>query len=112
MQFSSKEFADETNCFWDHRIVGARQDLRRHWLATAHNVMRHFMSTPTRQIPPERQALYYGGMLLVGIGVLLILSTFIPGIANFGNFNDFAGRAQSEMARAIGGMILIIIGRI
>jgi hypothetical protein len=68
------------------------------------------MATPQRQIPPERKALYYGGMALAGIGLLLFLSTFVTFMLNFGNFNDFEGQARSEGLRAIGGMVLVVIG--
>jgi RNA polymerase subunit RPABC4/transcription elongation factor Spt4 len=68
------------------------------------------MDTPKKQIPPERKALYYGGMALIGIGLLLFLSTFFTFMANFGNFDNFEGRAQSEGARALGGMVLMVIG--
>lgn len=49
-----------------------------------------------REIPPERQALYYGGMVVTGIGVLLFLSNF---------FGDI------EQGRAIGGMVLAVAGQ-
>ena len=66
--------------------------------------------TPRKQIPPERKALYYGGMVLIGIGLLLFLSVFVTFMANFGNFDNFEGRARSEGFRAFGGMILMMIG--
>jgi hypothetical protein len=68
------------------------------------------MDTPNRQIPPERKAMYYGGFILVGVGVLLFLSTFVTSLSNFGNFDDFEGRTQSMGFRAIGGIFLIVIG--
>jgi hypothetical protein len=68
------------------------------------------MKTPQKQIPPERKALYYGGMALLVTGLLLFLSTFITGAANFGNFDNFEGRVQSEMFRAIGGLVLMMGG--
>ncbi len=68
------------------------------------------MSTPRRQIPPERQALYYSGRLLALVGIVLFVSTFVTGIANFGNFDNFEGRARSEGLRALSGMVLIVIG--
>ena len=70
------------------------------------------MNTPNKQIPPERKALYYGGMALSGIGALLFLSTFVTFMANFGNFDDFEGRARSGGFRALGGMVLIVVGGI
>jgi len=70
------------------------------------------MNTPNKQIPPERKALYYGGMALTGIGFLLFISVFFTGAANFGNFDNLEGRAQSEMFRAIIGMVLMMAGGI
>jgi hypothetical protein len=70
------------------------------------------MAEPQRQITPDRKALYYAGMALAVVGVLLFVSVFFTGIANFGNFDDFQGRARSEGFRAIGGMALIVIGGI
>lgn len=68
------------------------------------------MSDPKRQISPERKALYYGGMGLIGVGLLLFLSVFFTSAANFGNFDNFEGRVRSEMFRSIGGIILMAIG--
>jgi len=65
-----------------------------------------------RQISEERKASYYFGMVLMVIGGLLFLSVFITGAMNFGNFNNFHGQVQSEAFRAIGGMVLLIIGGI
>jgi RNA polymerase subunit RPABC4/transcription elongation factor Spt4 len=49
-------------------------------------------------------------MALGGIGLLLFLSTFVTFIANFGNFDDFDNQAKSDGFRAIGGMVLMMIG--
>src|SRR5262245_41680506 len=68
------------------------------------------MNTPRRAIPPERKALYYAGMALGSIGLLLFLSTFVTFIANFGNFDNFQGRVKAEGFRAFGGMFLIMAG--
>jgi hypothetical protein len=67
---------------------------------------------PQRQVSPQRKNLYYGGMVLIIIGFLLFFSTFVTGCANFGNFENFEGKARSEMARAFGGMALLIAGGI
>lgn len=66
---------------------------------------------PQYNISPERQGLYYFGMALAGIGVLLFLSTFVTFIYHFGDFSDFDGRARSEGIRAFGGIICIGIGQ-
>lgn len=68
------------------------------------------MKTPRKQIPPERQALYYGGMALMGLGLLLFLSTFVLFAANFGNFENFEGNARSQMCLSFGGMALMAGG--
>lgn len=65
---------------------------------------------PQREISPDRKLLYYGGMGCSIVGGLLFLSTFVTGCANFGNFDHFEERARGEMGRAIGGMVLLIIG--
>jgi hypothetical protein len=49
-------------------------------------------------------------MAVMAVGGLLFLSTFVTFAANFGNFEDFEGRAQSNMFRALGGMVLLIAG--
>lgn len=64
-----------------------------------------------RGISPERQVLYYFGMTVSGVGVLLFLSTFVTFIAHFGDFSDFEGRARSGEMRALGGMICMIAGQ-
>jgi RNA polymerase subunit RPABC4/transcription elongation factor Spt4 len=68
------------------------------------------MDAPEKQIPPERKAIYYGGVALTGIGILMFLSTFVTFIANFGNFDNFQGQAQSGFFRAFTGMALMVFG--
>ena len=65
---------------------------------------------PKRDIPPERQLLYYAGIGCTGLGMLLFLSVFVTGCVNFGNFENFDGQVRSSMARSIGGMALMIAG--
>ncbi|MGD9127426.1 MAG: SHOCT domain-containing protein [Planctomycetia bacterium] len=65
-----------------------------------------------RQISPERKALYYAGSILSVIGILLFLSVFVTGAMNIGNFDNFEGQMKSSAFRAIGGMVLIVIGAI
>jgi len=66
----------------------------------------------SNHISPERKTAYYAGMIISGVGLLLFISVFITGAMNFGNFDNFEGRARSSMFRAIGGMILIVIGQV
>jgi zinc-ribbon domain len=65
-----------------------------------------------REIPTERKALYYSGMIVTGIGALLFLSTFVSAILSFGNFDNFEENTRSMALRAFGGMGLILIGGI
>lgn len=64
------------------------------------------------KISTERKTLYYVGNAIAIFGVLLFFSVFITGAMNFGNFDNFQGQAQSEMFRAIGGMALMVIGKV
>ena len=66
---------------------------------------------PQHNISPERQGLYYFGIILTGVGLLLFLSTFVSFISHFGDFTDFEGRAKSGGMRAFGGMICMGIGQ-
>lgn len=68
------------------------------------------MDAPQRQIPAERQVVYYAGMALIAIGLLLFLSTFVTFLANFGNFDGHEARMQSGALRAFGGIVLTWIG--
>jgi hypothetical protein len=87
------------------------------------------MNAPRRQIPPERKAMYYGGMALIVVGILLFVSNFFMG-PDIGGRNDpqpgepkFWERAQERhqefgqgmkyvMVRAILGMGLMVVGGI
>ncbi len=66
----------------------------------------------TEKISPERQTAYYVGNAISVIGGLTFVSVFITSAMNFGNFNDFPGQVQSNMIRAILGMVLIVIGQV
>jgi hypothetical protein len=65
---------------------------------------------PIRQISPERKALYRAGQLIAVLGLLSFLSVFVTGALNFGDFTDFEGQVRSSALRAVGGMIMILIG--
>lgn len=62
------------------------------------------------QISPQRKGVYRAGQIIVVVGVLMFLSTFVSAIANFGNFDNFEGRAKSMGFRALGGMVMIMVG--
>src|SRR5262245_41972221 len=68
------------------------------------------MNPPQRQVSPERQALYYGGMVLTGLGLVLFFSVFVTGAMNFGNFENFEGQARPAIFRAGSGMVLAMAG--
>lgn len=63
-----------------------------------------------RQVSGGRKSAYYLGGALSIIGVLMFLSVFVTHAMNFGNFDNFQGQVQSAMFRAIGGMVLIVVG--
>ena len=65
-----------------------------------------------KQISEGRKAAYYLGALLMGIGALLFVSVFVTGALNFGNFSNFEENARSSGLRAIGGMVLVVLGAI
>ena len=65
-----------------------------------------------RQVSPERKTAYYIGTGMMVVGLLCFGSVFVTGALHFGDFDNFAGRARSGMARAIIGMGLMIAGTI
>jgi hypothetical protein len=87
------------------------------------------MNAPRKKITPERKAMYYGGMALIAIGILLFVSTFFTG-PDIGGRNDpqpgepnFWERAQERheefgrgmkttIIRALLGMGLMVVGSI
>lgn len=68
------------------------------------------MTSPNRNLSTERKAMYYVGMGLMVLGFLLFISTFISAALSFGDFNDFGTRTRSMMVRAVGGMVLLVVG--
>ena len=64
----------------------------------------------SKQISEGRKFAYYLGGGLMVLGGILFISVFITGAMNFGNFSNFHGQARSAAGRAIGGMILLIVG--
>jgi hypothetical protein len=69
---------------------------------------------PNQDIPQNRKNLYYGGMAVMGVGFALFLSNFciMPLSIRDGFPADPGGQMFGMAARAIGGMVLIIAGRI
>jgi len=63
-----------------------------------------------RQIPPERKAIFYVGLIVSVIGILSFLSTFLSFAAHFGDFTNFEQRGSSMMMRAVIGMVMMIAG--
>lgn len=68
------------------------------------------MNQPIRNISPDRKAMYYCGIGLSIAGLLLFLSTFASFFWNFGNFDNFESGARSSGLRAVGGIVLLIVG--
>ena len=68
------------------------------------------MTIPKRQVSSDRRLLYYTGLALSAVGILLFLSTFVTFLANFGNFDNFEARARSGGFRAFGGIACIMLG--
>ena len=64
-----------------------------------------------KDISPQRRALYYTGMVLMGIGVIAFLSVFVRGALGISNMNMF-DRGPGFMVWGIAGFILILIGSI
>lgn len=63
----------------------------------------------SKDISPQRKVLYYGGMALIAIGLLLFLSVFLSTATSFGNPAAF-DIGPTFMLRSIIGIILIIAG--
>lgn len=61
-------------------------------------------------ISPGRQFTYYLGLVMMAVGLIMFLSTFVVAISNFGNFSNFESNAKTSGFLAIGGMALMIIG--
>ena len=85
------------------------------------------MSTRRRKIPPERKGMYYGGMLLMVVGILTFVSTFFsgpdidgfsdirPGDSDFwarsqANQKDFRQGMKSNVTTTFIGMGLLVVG--
>lgn len=66
---------------------------------------------PQRDISIGRKILYYLGMMVTVIGMLLFFSTFVTFLLHFGDFTDFNSRVTSEGLRAFGGIFCIVIGQ-
>ena len=62
-----------------------------------------------KTISPMRKALFYGGMALTAVGLLLFLSVFFSAATSFGNFPAF-DMGSGFMLRGTIGIILFIAG--
>jgi len=74
---------------------------------------------PQRQIPPRRKALYYIGMAVAVIGLVMFISVFVSFALHFGDFSNFEEYSRSMLARGVigfilfgGGGLLMIMGRL
>jgi hypothetical protein len=66
----------------------------------------------SKRISPERQTTYYIGMGLIILGGLMFASTFVTFAMHFGDSSNMETAAKSIMARAFGGMAILILGGI
>ena len=66
----------------------------------------------SKKISEDRKAVYYVGLGLVILGVLLFASVFFSAATHFGDFSDSVARGRSMATRAFGGMALMIVGGI
>ena len=62
----------------------------------------------TTEISPLRKIMYYGGMILTVIGVLIFMSTFLTRFSS----DPFDMNPNSFMTRPLGGMALVVVGQI
>lgn len=67
---------------------------------------------PQRNLSAERRGIYYFGMALAGLGLVLFLSTFVTELMNIGDFSNFQGRVKSGMGRAFGGILCLALGQV
>ncbi len=65
---------------------------------------------PEKSLPAWRRQLHFVGLVLIVLGGISFGSTFITFAAHFGDFDNFAGNARSDMLRAAVGMFLMIGG--
>ncbi len=67
---------------------------------------------PNRDIPPGRRQLYYAGMAVTAVGLLLFLSNFciMPLHMGQGFPDNVGGEMFGFAARAVGGFVLLIVG--
>lgn len=70
------------------------------------------MPTPTKQLPPGRQALHYVGLVVVIIGALTFGSVFVSAAFTAGSFGPSSGAEQSMAICAVVGMALFIAGSV
>jgi hypothetical protein len=65
---------------------------------------------PQRQVPPQRKTLYYVGMTVTALGLLIFISVFISAALHFGDFSNFEHLGRSMAARAIFGFLMFAGG--
>jgi hypothetical protein len=65
-----------------------------------------------RQISEDRKAVYYLGMVILVVGVLLFGSVMFTGMTSMGDFSNFEQRSNTMGATALIGMALVALGGI
>ena len=69
------------------------------------------MTDPNRgEIPPARRGVFYAGLALSGLGLLIFLSVFLSAALHFGDFRGFEDRTRGFAVRTVVGMVLMILG--
>lgn len=68
------------------------------------------MATPRKRILLPRKVLFYGGMPLIALGVLLFLHASVAFTARFVHFVSLMREERTEGAEALGGMLLMLLG--
>ena len=68
------------------------------------------MSNSPPEIGDGRKLLYYGGMIASGLGLLVFLSIFLTFVQDLDSM-DGPATMRSFAVRAVGGMLLMIVGQ-
>ncbi|NND98082.1 MAG: zinc ribbon domain-containing protein [Pirellulaceae bacterium] len=64
-----------------------------------------------RKISDQRKTAFYVGTGISLVGLLMFLSIFVTAAMSFGDFTNFDSQVSSFGFRAVGGMILMMVGQ-
>lgn len=65
-----------------------------------------------KDISSNRKALYYGGLVLVVLGIILFLSVFVSGISMMNDPFSMPNQGSGFMVRGLIGFLMIFVGSI